>query len=111
MMNEQREKELKYISFLSSAVGAKFSREQNYLIMFARDLAHNFGCINANGITKLDDVAKKDWKDSIKQNYFDFVCTFENLQDKIKEFRWTVGDLAQNGIDFNAYHSLYIAIS
>lgn len=111
MINSQREKELKYISFLSSNVGAKFSREQNYLIMFSRDLAHNFGCINANGITKLADVAKKDWKDSIKQNYFDFVCTFENLCCKIKEFRWSVDKLAQNGIDFNSYQSLYIAIN
>ena len=111
MINSQREKELKYISFLSSNVGAKFSREQNYLIMFSNDLAHNFNCINAIGITKLANVAKLDIKDSAKQNYFDFVCTFENLQDKIKEFRWTVGDLAKNGIDYNAYHSLYIAIN
>ena len=110
-MNEQREKELKYISFLSRNVGAKFNREQNYLIMFSNDLAHNFNCINAIGITKLANVAKLDIKDSAKQNYFDFVCTFESLCDKIKLFHWSDEKLAQNGIDFNAYHSLYIAIN
>lgn len=111
MINSPREKELKYISFLSRNVGAKFNREQNYLIMFSNDLAHNFNCINAIGITKLANVAKLDIKDSAKQNYFDFVCTFESLCEKIKLFRWDAKILADYGINFSEYQKLYIAIN
>lgn len=111
MINEQREKEFKYISFLSSSVGAKFNREQRYLILFAKDLAHNFGCITANGIIKLSEIANLNCSDSLKQNYFDFVCTYENLCDKMKEFRWSADFLADNGINFKEYRKLYFAVS
>lgn len=111
MMSEQRQKELNYISFLSKSFGCKFSREQNYLIMFAKDLRHNSECIKALGIMKADDVTKTSFKDSAKQNYFDFVCTFESLCEKIKLFRWDAKILADYGINFSEYQKLYIAVS
>lgn len=110
-MSEERKKELDYISFLSKSFGCKFSREQNYLIMFAKDLRHNSECIKALGIMKAEEIIKTSLKDSAKQNYFDFLINFESLKEKIKEFGWSADLLEDYGINLSEYHKLYIAVS
>ena len=99
-LSEQREKELRYISFLSKNVGTKFSREQNYLIILSRDLAKGFRAINALGIEKSKE----------NQFYFDFILSFEELKEKMAEFRWSSEFLMQNGIDFKSLRKLYFSL-
>ena len=111
MISEQRRKELNYISFLSKSVGRKFSREQNVLLLLSKDLHHNSQCIIAQGIFSADEICKTDAKDSIKQNYFDFLVNFESLRDRMKEFHWSAEFLADYGIDFKEYRKMYFAVS
>ena len=56
---------------------------------FFLHFTHNFGCINANGITKLADVAKKDWKDfkaDASRGKTDFVNSIQEHQEDIEDY-------------------------
>lgn len=77
-----------------------YSREDRYLIIFARDFS---GYLNSS------DYLKK--KDVDNQFYFDFLCAFDSLKEKMKEFHWSCEFLKENGIDFKEIRKLYFAVA
>jgi len=77
-----------------------YSREQRYLIVFARDFS--------SFLSSADYLLSKD---TDNQFYWDFLMTFEELKEKMKEFRWSKEFLAENGIDFVAVKKLYFAVA
>lgn len=79
----------------------KYSREERYLEIFQRD----FSCyLNSSEWLRSDDAKSY-------QRYFDFLCDFEELKEKMKEFRWTKEFLKENGIDFVSIKKLYFAVA
>lgn len=79
---------------------SNYSLEQRYLIIFERDFSE---CLNSEKWMK-SDAAKQ------SQKYFDFLVSFEELKEKMKEFRWSKDFLKENGIDFNRIKKLYFAL-
>ena len=77
-----------------------YSREERYLKIFFRDFS---------GYLKSADYLLK--KDTANQYYFDFIISFEELKDKMKEFRWSKEFLSKNGIDFVSIKKLYFAVA
>ena len=77
-----------------------YSREERYLIILQRDLEKEFEAINALGIKKAKSF----------QIYFDFLLDFENLREKMKEFKWSKEFLKENGIDFVSLKKLYFSL-
>ena len=79
----------------------KFSREERYLIVFARDFSEY--------------LKSSDWLKSCEarscQKYFDFLLDFDSLKEKMKEFRWSSDFLKENGIDFREIRKLYFAVA
>lgn len=79
----------------------KFSREERYLLIFARDFS--------------DYLKSSDWLQSADarscQKYFDFLIDYEDLKSKMQEFRWSKDFLLENGIDFAAIRNLYFAVA
>ena len=78
----------------------KYSREERYLIIFGRD--------SANFISSRDYLMKKDTEN---QFYFDFLVFFDDLKEKMKEFRWSGDFLQTNGINFKELRKLYFAVA
>ena len=78
-----------------------YSREKRYLVILARDLQKNFNAINDLGIEKAKSF----------QLYYDFLCDFESLREKMNEFRWSGDFLKENGIDFKSLRKLYFAVA
>ena len=78
----------------------RYSREQRYLQIFARDFE--------NYLSSAEYLKKKDMD---HQFYFDFLCDFDSLKEKMKEFRWSKDFLKENGIDFQEIKKLYFAVS
>lgn len=78
-----------------------YSREQRYLIIFARDFQEY---LKSGNWLKTDEAKKE-------QKYFDFLGDFKNLKTKMQEFRWTKDFLLAHGIDFPAIRSLYFAVA
>ena len=76
----------------------RYSREQRYLIILQRDFEKY-----------LDSAEYLKKKDTENQFYFDFLCDYESLLAKMKEFRWSSDFLKENGIDFKAIRKLYFA--
>ncbi len=109
--NNQKEKRLKYISFLSKVNSEKYSREEKYLFVLSRDLRHGFEAINALGVMKAESVLQTDFKNAAKQLYFDFIYDFEKLRDLMKEYRWSKEKLLESGIDFVSLKKLYFAVA
>ena len=77
-----------------------YSREKRYLKIFQRDFS---------GYLKSSDYLRK--KDIANQYYFDFLCAFDSLKEKMIEFKWSKDFLKENGIDFAAIRSLYFAVA
>lgn len=77
-----------------------YSREQRYLIIFARDFSAF--------LNSADYLRKKDVEN---QYYFDFLISFDSLKEKMSEFRWSADYLKANGIDFKAIRKLYFAVA
>ena len=77
-----------------------YSREKRYLIILARDLQKNYNAISELGIEKAKSF----------QLFYDFILDFENLKEKMSEFRWTGDFLRENGIDFKSLRKLYFAV-
>ena len=77
----------------------RYSREQRYLIILQRDFEKY-----------LDSAEYLKKKDTENQFYFDFLCDYESLLAKMKEFRWSSDFLKENGIDFKAIRKLYFAV-
>lgn len=77
-----------------------FTREERYLKVFSRDFS---------GFLKSADYLLK--KDTANQYYFDFLLSFEELKDKMMEFRWSKEFLLENGIDFVSIKKLYFAVA
>lgn len=77
-----------------------YSREERYLIIFARDCE--------NYLSSADYILKKD---TDNQFYFDFLLYFEELKLRMKEFGWSKEFLAANGIDFVSIKKLYFAVA
>lgn len=50
-------------------------------------------------------------KDLDHQFFYDFLVFFEDLKEKMKEFRWSKEFLSENGIDFVALKKLYFAVA
>lgn len=78
-----------------------FSREKRYLIIFARDF--NIYLQSANWLQS--DEAKG------IQKFWDFLCDYKSLREKMQEFRWSKEFLAENGIDFKSIKKLYFAVA
>lgn len=76
-------------------------REQKYLMIFAREFDLY---LSSSDWLKTGDAKQT-------QKYFDFLCEFENLKEKMKEFRWNKNFLKENGIDFAAIRDLYFAVA
>jgi len=94
----------------------KYSREKRYLIIFQRDLQSWLNSEKFLLGLKQKISSDENWLSSdegIKQgqNYFDFLCSFEELKEKMKEFRWSKDFLLENGIDFVALKKLYFALA
>lgn len=79
----------------------KYSREQRYLKLFARDFS---SYLQSAAWLQSDDARNF-------QKFYDFITDFENLKAKMKEFRWSKEFLAENGIDFTACKKLYFAVA
>lgn len=79
----------------------RFSREQRYLKIFARD----FQAYLKSG----DWLKTQESRD--KQKYFDFLLDFDSLKEKMQEFRWSADFLKDNGIDFKEIRKLYFAVA
>ena len=77
-----------------------YSREKRYLKIFQRDFS---------GYLKSSDYLRK--KDIANQYYFDFLCAFDSLKEKMAEFKWSSDFLLANGIDFKAIRKLYFAVA
>lgn len=78
-----------------------YSREQRYLIVFARDFAQYL----ASSSWLKSEEAKQ------SQKFYDFFCDFEDLKSKMKEFSWSADFLKENGIDFREIRRLYFAVA
>lgn len=78
----------------------RYSREQRYLIVFARDFQKY--------LSSSDYLLSKD---TDNQYYFDFLCDFERLREMMKEYRWSKEFLLENGIDFVSVRKLYFAVA
>jgi len=78
-----------------------FSREQRYLIVFERDFNEYL-----SAAAWLQTEEAKNY-----QRYYDFLCDFSSLKNKMKEFSWSKKFLLENGIDFAAIRKLYFAIA
>ena len=78
-----------------------YTREERYLIVFARDFAEYLN--SAEWLQSAD--ARK------CQKFYDFLCDFVSLKEKMKEFRWSKDFLKDNGIDFGAIKKLYFAVA
>lgn len=78
-----------------------YSREKRYLVIFARD----FQIYLNSGEWLQSDEAKG------VQKYWDFLCDFDSLREKMKEFSWSADFLLENGIDFKAIRKLYFAVA
>ena len=92
-LDETRRKAAKFFA-------EKFSREDRYLIIFARDFS---AFLNSSDYLKT--------KDTEHQFYFDFLCAFDNLREKMKEFSWSVDFLKEHGIQFKKIRKLYFAVA
>lgn len=77
-----------------------FSREKRYLKIFERDFS---------GWLKSSDKLRE--KETDKQYYWDFLLSFEELKDKMKEFSWSSDYLLENGINFKEIRKLYFAVA
>ena len=77
-----------------------YSREQRYLIILSRDCERYL---------RSEEYLKT--KDTANQCYFDFLIFFEDLKEKMNEFRWSGDFLKENGIDFKALRKLYFAVA
>ena len=103
IMKERNEDRMRLDSQRTQAAqyfAENYSREKRYLIIFARDFA---GFLNSS-----DYLHKKKTEE---QYYFDFLCAFDNLREKMKEFSWSSDFLLENGIDFKAIRKLYFAVA
>lgn len=78
----------------------RYSREQRYLVIFARDMEKY--------LLSADYLMTKDME---HQFYWDFLCDFERLKELMKEYRWSKEFLLENGIDFVAVRKLYFAVA
>lgn len=77
-----------------------YSREERHLIYLARDCERY--------LSSMDYILSKDLD---HQFFYDFLVFFEDLKEKMKEFRWSKEFLAANGIDFVALKKLYFAVA
>lgn len=78
-----------------------YSREQRYLIILQRDLEKEFQAITSLGIEKAKSF----------QIFYDFLLDFENLNEKMIEFRWSEEYLKENGFNYSELRNLYLAIA
>lgn len=77
-----------------------YSREERYLQIFERDFSKY--------------LLSEDYlmqKDTANQFYFDFLVSFGSLCEKMKEFSWSPGFLAEHGINFKKIRKLYFAVA
>lgn len=100
MHNEDRKRLDSQRSAAARYFAERYSREQRYLIIFARDFQKY--------LSSSDYLLSKD---TDNQYYFDFLCDFERLKEMMKEFRWSKEFLKDNGIDFVAIKKLYFAVA
>lgn len=77
-----------------------YSREKRHLIYLSRE--------SGKYLSSKEYILQKDLE---HQFYFDFLIFFEELKDKMKEFRWSKEFLLENGIDFVALKKLYFAVA
>jgi hypothetical protein len=77
-----------------------FSREERYLQIFARDFAKYL--LSSKYLLT---------KDTEHQLYFYFLCDFDDLSAKMKEFGWTPAFLKSYGINYKEIRKLYFAVA
>ena len=100
MITSNDRKRLDYQRSLAAQFFCKnYSREQRYLIILQRDLEKGFQAITSLGIEKAKSF----------QIFYDFLLDFENLNEKMIEFRWSEDFLNENGIDYSELKRLYLA--
>lgn len=78
----------------------KYSREERYLQIYSRD-CENY--LSSAEYLKTKDIAN--------QYYFDFLIFFENLKEKMNEFKWSCDFLKEHGINFKEIRKLYFAVA
>lgn len=100
MRNEDRKRLDSQRSAAARYLAEKYSREQRYLIIFARDFQKYLS--SAEYLLS---------KDTDNQYYFDFLTDFERLKEMMKEYRWSKEFLMENGIDFVSVRKLYFAVA
>ncbi len=90
-LEKQRAKAVQYV--------LKMEREQRYLFVFSAEFEQYLNCAD----WLQTDAAK------LQQKYYDFLCAFESLREKMREFRWNKEFLTENGIPFKEIRKLYFA--
>ena len=102
-MKERNNDRLQLDSKRSSAARyfcENYSREERYLIVFARDFEKYL--MSADYLRE---------RDTEHQFYWDFLTDFERFRELMKEFRWSKDFLKEHGIDFNSLKKLYFAVA
>ena len=79
---------------------ANYSREERYLIIFARDFQEY--------LRSADWLVTAEAKRHCKP--FEFMADFLSLKKKMAEFRWSKDFLKERGIDFVAIRKLYYSV-
>ena len=95
------EKELQQLTQLAKFGNRNFSREERYLKILSRDILKGFKAITEMGIEKARN----------EQLFYDFQICYEDLREKMSEFRWNSDFLKENGVDFKAIRNLYFAVA
>ena len=93
-----------YVELITRMGERTHSREQKYLLSFSEDFKEYL----KNGewyINNLDEARK------VSNTYWDFLCAFEDLRERMKEFSWTAEKLLEHGINFKEIRKLYFAVA
>lgn len=93
-----------YAELITRMGNKSYSREQKYLLSFAEDFKE---CLEQG----------EWWKNNLEtareksKTYWDFICLFDSLKEKMNEFHWTCEFMKANGIDFKSLRKLYFAVA
>lgn len=78
-----------------------FSREERYLIVFARDFETYLSAFSA------DNFKSEEKREGLR---WDFFFSFQSLRKRMAEYSWGKDFLNSHGIDFRAVRKLFFAL-
>ena len=95
------EQERKSRQTASKWICEKFSREERYLFVFARDFEKYLNAFQAD---RFNDEKKRE------QMRWDFFYDFLSLKEKMTEFGWNKKFLAENGVVYKPIKNLFFRL-